>query len=272
MDRQHLPEDLTFGADLHPLERVRTEVPKLAREWIATYRETARLLGERTAEMHLALASDRDDPTFAPEPYTDFYRLGLYHGILSDISRAVQVLRTSGRFEGVVDAEETIREKVRPFRERRLDCVRIRIHGHYELPQILFTGKDLVIVDFEGNPLRSLNDRAIKRSPLQDAISMLLSLREASLGASAGKVPGFIAQSEDAAITDLRERFWYRWVSASFLRGYLDKLQGTDLIPSDEEGLRTLFDALKIEVAMARILRIREGEDQALQAAVSLLL
>src|SRR6185312_12958760 len=65
----------------------------VTRELMTSYVEFVRLLGARTAELHLALAQRREDPAFAPEPYTDFYRHGLYHGLLARLGRTMERLR-----------------------------------------------------------------------------------------------------------------------------------------------------------------------------------
>ena len=258
-DRQNPPEEVTAHANENLIALSRMEAPRLAVECISSYRETARMLGERTAELHLALASDRDDAALAPEPYSDFYRLSLYHGILSAAGRAFQVLQRAGT-TGL--DEMAVREKLRPFRERRFEVERIRIHGHYELTQILFTGKDLVIVDLEGNPSRSISERAIKRTGLRDVAAMLISLRKASLAARDGLVPGMIAEADE-----VRENFWYRWSAAAFLKGYLGRLEGSSLLPDNDADLIVLLDTMMLEAALSRIVR----EPAATGAAVAIL-
>ena len=223
-------------------------------------------MGERTAELHLALAGNHDDAAFAPEPYSDFYRLALYHGILTAIGRAFQDIRARTQWDqrATLPSEEAVRAKVRPFRDQRFFVDRIRIHGHYQLTQVLFTGKDLMIVDFEGDPSRNIVERAIKRAGLRDVAAMLISLRRASLAARAGRVPGVIPQSEDSASLEVRSSFWYRWSAAAFLKGYLDRLRGSSLLPKDEDHLRLLLDTMMIEAAASQIVRERDADQEAL--------
>ena len=90
----------------------------------------------------------------------------------------------------MLSRQSTLRDRFRFFRDQRLDAARIRIHGDYHLGQVLYTGKDFTIIDFEGDPARPLSERRIKRSPLQDVAGMIDSFYHASHGVLFGEAPG----------------------------------------------------------------------------------
>src|SRR5688572_20203094 len=125
-----------------------------AREWIGLYLEEARLLGQRTGELHVALASEPGKPELAPEPVSDFSRLALYQAMLSLANDTFSVLRqrlaglpTAIREEAqkVLELEEEVRNRLRLLRDRKIAAVHLRCHGDYHLGQVLHTGKDFII-------------------------------------------------------------------------------------------------------------------------------
>jgi maltose alpha-D-glucosyltransferase/alpha-amylase len=241
----------------HPLDLAREEPPPLAGELIGTYLESARLLGRRTAEMHAALAAETSNPAFTPEPFTDFYRHGLHHGMLSQVGRTVQLLKArlgtlppdaQQDAHGVLDAERALRERFAPIRDQRLSGVRTRHHGDYHLGQVLYTGKDFLIIDFEGEPGRPLSERRIKRSPIRDVAGMLRSFQYAAYAVLFGQVAGVVPRPEDAVALEAWAAFWTQWAGGAFLRGYLDSASGMR-----ESELRILLDAFLFEKALYEV-------------------
>src|SRR5262249_3876830 len=151
---------------------------------IGTYLESARLLGQRTAALHGTLASDDEDKAFSPEPFTPHYVRGLFQSMRNLATRNFRLLRQQLKTlpaevtplaERVLTLESEIINRYRPLFERRLSAKRIRIHGDYHLGQVLWTGKDFVILDFEGEPTVPLSERRIKHSPLRDVAGMIRS-------------------------------------------------------------------------------------------------
>src|SRR5262249_11426176 len=156
----------------------------LARELLGAQLESARLLGRRTAELHLALASSSDDPDFKPEPFTSLVQRSVDQSMRNLKSRGFQLGR-----ERVKALADPLAESVRrglaleprvlkifhSLMERKVVAARIRCHGDFHLGQVLYTGKDFVIIDFEGEPARSLAERRRKRPALQDVAGMLRS-------------------------------------------------------------------------------------------------
>ena len=234
----------------------------LARELIGSYLEIVRLLATRTAELHVTLAGMTDDPAFAPEPYTDFYRHGLYHGMLARQTRLSDQLRAAierlpeavrGEARAVLDRQPAVRERLRYLRDQRISAMRIRIHGDYHLGQVLYTGKDLSIIDFEGDPARPLSERRIKRSPLQDVAGMLDSFYHASHGALFGEAPGVIPKPESLNALEAWAKFWYRWVHGEFMNHYLAAPGVAALLPSNPDQVRIMLRLFLLELAMRKL-------------------
>ncbi len=225
----------------------RTELQPAVVELMGDCVETLRLLGKRTAEMHLALASRPEDPDFAPEPFTDFHRQSLYHGVLAQSMRALEQLKislpqlpadASASAALLLERESDLRAALLAVRDRRVNAQRIRNHGDFHLGQVLHTGKDFMIVDFEGDPRRTAGQRRIKGSPLRDVASMLRSLDYAAHSALFGRIPGIVANPEATASLRAWAEFWSRWASALFLSGYLET---TGLPPAALEDTRVLL-------------------------------
>jgi maltose alpha-D-glucosyltransferase / alpha-amylase len=236
---------------------------ELAHERIgASYVQWARQLATRTAELHVTLASRPEDPVFAPEPFTDFYRHALYHGMLGRVNRTLDQLRTSlprlpedvhPGAQAVLDREDRIRNLYRFLRDQRVAASRIRIHGDYHLDQVLFTGKDFVMIDFEGDPGRPLSERRIKRSPLQDVASMIDSFYTASHGVLFGESPGLIVQHENSAALTGWAHYWARTVSLAFLESYLLTPEVGALLPEDPQHLRMLTRLFIMDIGMRKL-------------------
>src|SRR5204862_7931890 len=180
------------------------EVPPLAHEMFAPYLDAARLLGRRTAELHAALASSPDDPVFAPEAFTDFYQRGMYQSMRTLTSQVFRLLRNRTeeipQSVQIIDLEEEVLARFRRVVEQRIGSVRIRTHGDFHLGQVLYTGRDFVIIDFEGEPARPLSERRLKRSPLRDVAGMIRSYDYAAFTAMRATQRSETGVSEDLAV------------------------------------------------------------------------
>ncbi|MBV8818985.1 MAG: maltose alpha-D-glucosyltransferase, partial [Acidobacteriaceae bacterium] len=246
----------------NPLDMLHEQVPPNAHDLIGTYIESARLLGQRTAEMHLALASEPDDAVFAPEPFTDHYRVGLFHGMVGKLTRTLDLLRrklpglerdTRESAQQVLARQEEIEAAFRPIRDQRFDAKRCRLHGDLHLAQVLYTGKDFVFVDFEGELSRPLGERRIKRSPLRDVAGMLRSFQYAAGAVLFGHIPGIGVRPESRAVLETQAHYWYSWVAALYLQAYLKTIQPAALLPRDERLVRTLLLAYMLERALDQL-------------------
>ncbi|MEA2626703.1 MAG: maltose alpha-D-glucosyltransferase / alpha-amylase, partial [Candidatus Binatota bacterium] len=240
----------------HVLDLVGQDIPPLAHELVGLYLEDARRLGRRTAELHLALAA-ADDPALAPEPFTDFYRRGQYQGMVSLLNRTMPLLRERlaelpeaerADAERVLASEAEIRKRFLPFRDHRISTIRIRCHGDYHLGQVLHTGKDFVIFDFEGEADRPLSVRRLKRSALRDVAGMLRSFQYAAYSALIGQIAG--VRPEDFAPLAPWASWWQAWVSSAFLRSYLEGAGNAPFVPTSREEFHVMLDAFVLEKAI----------------------
>jgi maltose alpha-D-glucosyltransferase/alpha-amylase len=228
----------------------------LVAELIGAYVETARLLGRRVAELHRALGAADDDPAFAPEPLGAHYQRALYQSMRNLTARVFALLREAGEGLAPEAAEEAARlaraegqvlDACRRIVGERLGGKRIRCHGDLHLGQVLRTGSDFVIIDFEGEPARPLSERRLKRSPLRDVAGMIRSFDYAAHAALFAYVRRGAARPPDVARLEAWARFWRQWVSSAFLRAYLQHTAGADLLPSGRAELELLLRFLLLE-------------------------
>jgi maltose alpha-D-glucosyltransferase / alpha-amylase len=206
------------------------------------YRPFAELLGRRTAEMHLALASRPDDPAFAPEPTLTPDARSVYQSIRSSSVQVMPLLRERFKVlpasachdaEVVLRSWERLHLRLRGLLGRAITARRIRCHGDYHLGQVLFTGGDFIIIDFEGEPSRPLRERRLKRWALKDVAGMLRSFAYA--GVAAG-----VPHGSD----------WARSAGDVFLQSYVETAAGASFLPANVEERALLLDAMLIEKAL----------------------
>jgi maltose alpha-D-glucosyltransferase / alpha-amylase len=135
---------------------------------------------------------------------------------------------------------------------------RIRCHGDYHLGQLLFTGKDFVVVDFEGETTRTIGERRIKRSPLRDVACLVRSLdyavQSVLLGVTdvRGRPPGMI-RPEDRPTLEPWAFSWYDHVAREFLSAYFRAIQPAGLLPQTEEACYDLIELYLLEKALLQI-------------------
>jgi len=251
------------GADsVYALARRTTAVPDAVAERMTDELLLAELIGSRTATLHRALAEDDGDPAFTPQPVNGLYQRSLYQSMRSMGRRGVQRLRRqrpklSGRSAELADvvlgAETELLDRFEAVRQTPLGGRRIRIHGDFHLGQLLFTGRDVVILDFEGEPLRSIGERRLPRSPLQDVAGMLRSLHYATLVALDQEVEraALVESPERMAVAEAWARSWYRWTASRFLAHYL--AEASDLLPPVPEAQQVLLEGLVLEKAMYEV-------------------
>jgi maltose alpha-D-glucosyltransferase/alpha-amylase len=237
-------------------------VPQIIGELLGNYLDSIRVLGRRTAELHAALSSRADIADFAPEPFTTFYRHSIYHGMLGQLNRSFELLRSRARglaanaqedVAELLNLEGEIRQRLLALRDKRMSGNRIRGHGDYHLSNVLFAGSDWVITNFEGDFSRSLSERRIKRSALRDVATMLRSFHYVSHAALFGDVPGIVPSRESHLQLERWAKGWYQWVSAIFLKEYLQTASSAPFLPQQADELNILLSAYMIERALMEI-------------------
>jgi maltose alpha-D-glucosyltransferase/alpha-amylase len=244
-----LPEEVERLLPGRPtlLEMTGAEPPELAKETIGPYLRSASLLGRRTAELHLALASaPPENRAFAPEPFTTLYQRSLYQSMRTLAVRTFRQLRRVPGLDDplvmrVLDLEGDVVRRFEELLRTKIDGVRTRIHGDCHLGQVLWTGKDFVLIDFEGEPVVPLGERRIKRSPFRDVAGMLRSFHYAAHTALAQDAPAMSPTGEPGPLEPWAE-FWYRWVSAVFLRTYLFTAGEAPFVPPEHRQLEVVLE------------------------------
>ncbi|HMJ07323.1 MAG TPA: putative maltokinase, partial [Chthoniobacterales bacterium] len=222
------------------------------------YPEKAKLLGQRTGELHQALAADPDDRAFAPEPFNALAQRSVFQSMRGSLRRAFDLLEKklpdlpeAFRAEAteVLAAEEQILAQEQRILEQSSAAAKIRIHGDYHLGQALYTGKDFVILDFEGEPARPLSERKLKRSALRDVAGMMRSFQYAAY--SALWQPAM--RPEDIPFLERWADIWYREMSSVFLQSYLRATEGAAFIPKNENEFRVLLEAYLLDKAVYEV-------------------
>ncbi len=238
------------------------KAPEIVQEMIGgVYPNRAELLGRRTGEMHLAL-SGRDaqaEPTLSPEPFNMLYQRSLQQSIGTLARRVFTALQRKAaglptavqkEVEQLLTAQRGIQSFVAGALQGRIGAMKMRIHGDYHLGQVLFTGKDFAVIDFEGEPARSLGERKLKRSPLADVAGMLRSFHYAISTALLEKVASL---PEDAPLLQVWADQWYAYVAGGFLRAYLDVIKDVNLVPKAADAFEKLLRVFLIEKAVYEV-------------------
>ncbi|HTQ79521.1 MAG TPA: putative maltokinase, partial [Thermoanaerobaculia bacterium] len=258
-----IERSLAEGEALSPpagslLDLAERELPDAVRAHLGMYLPAIELLGERTAELHLALASRPDRSGFEPEPFSLLYQRSLYQSIRATLGRNLELLgervgqlpqAVAGLAAVVLAGRDRLNERFSGLLTAKLSGLRIRTHGHYHLGQVLYTGRDFVILDFEGDPARPLSERRMKRSPLRDVASLVRSFSQAAGAAWSEELKRGVVQGASQAGLAKSLEFWERWISAAFLRAYLvrSRAGSASYLPSSRRELSLLLDVFLLE-------------------------
>jgi maltose alpha-D-glucosyltransferase/alpha-amylase len=239
-----------------------TKVPDLAQQTMSGFLLAAELLGQRTAELHIALASDTDNPGFAPEAINAFYQRSIYQymrnqsgQVLLDLKKQLPQLPEAlqRKAQTVLNYREQLLGRFKMVIEQPITTMRTRCHGNYHLEDVLYTGKDFVIVDFEGEPIRPLSERRMKRSPLRDVAGMLQSFYYASQIALENEVKSGLIRPESLPLMQQWSRFFSGWASIAFLKSYLSTADNAVFLPNTRAELQILLDAYLLEKAVYEV-------------------
>jgi maltose alpha-D-glucosyltransferase/alpha-amylase len=268
--KQIVPVPELAAIQSHPALTEGTRASAFACDHAGVALQAAAVLGRRTAEMHLALvapnsASGQVKEAFSAEPLSNKDVANLQNAINEQATQAYALLRRSMSL--LPDDAVEIGAFLLSRRTRTLENLvasasnghnadassttdihgqRTRIHGDYHLGQVLRVKTDFVILDFEGEPARSLEARRAKHSPLKDVAGMLRSFNYAAWAALrrySSRRPDDQTQLEPWA------RLWDYSVSAEFLHAYRETMAGSSLLPADASAFQALLDLYLLEKA-----------------------
>jgi maltose alpha-D-glucosyltransferase/alpha-amylase len=231
-------------------------VPSVIRDLIGDmYLELIMLLGKRTGELHLALSSITDDEAVSPEPFSLLYQRSVYQGMQNLARKTLRTLRKNIKnipeeyrkeAKAIAGSEQKIITRMQKILKKKIAAMKIRIHGDYHLGQVLYTGKDFFIIDYEGEPARPIGERRLKHSPFKDIAGMIRSFHYVAYGALLLRSS---VRSDDIVALEPWIEPWYRTVSGLYLSSYLETVSGAAFVPKKKDELKILLETFLLEKA-----------------------
>lgn len=213
------------------------------------------LLGKRTGEMHSALATGKS-PAFKPEPMDHDYCHMFFDHLEQLVNKRMKLVRTNldkvnpslrQELSNFLHQRDTILNYFRPFKDLETQSKRIRIHGDFHLGQVLYTGEDFIILDFEGEPESTISARKVKHSALKDIAGMLRSFHYAL----------YSTLLFNEKYRDLSQRIdpaWpgliYRVICGLYMHGYRDSVSNPEVLPDNPATFRQLLNIHLLEKAV----------------------
>jgi maltose alpha-D-glucosyltransferase/alpha-amylase len=246
----------SFPADFQSLSSF--VVPQAVGDCIGRYREAAFTLGRRTGEMHAALGADTRDEGFAPQRFASADSAALQEQMLATAARAFNALQdalghlpqdTIEAASRVLSWRERIVDRLKERTTGELGGMKVRVHGDYHLGQLLRTESDFVILDFEGEPARTLDERRTKQSPLKDVAGML---RSFSYAAFTGLTRYGMERPEEFNCLEAWAHLWENAVASEFLMAYRQPLAGSSILP--DTGFEALLEAFVLDKALYELI------------------
>ncbi|MFZ2898389.1 MAG: maltose alpha-D-glucosyltransferase [Saprospiraceae bacterium] len=236
------------------------DIPETLQKFITsvTY-ERVVLLGQRTAEMHIALASRADDPEFCPERFTLNYQRSIYAGNrklvaekLNGLAQRIPSLppHIAAEAKQILDLRDDIMECFSEIYQHKINATKTRVHGDYHLGQVLFNGRDFFIIDFEGEPLHTISERRLKKTPFKDVAGMIRSFHYAAFGQLALNQN---YRKEDMPLLERWAHQWFHYVRQIYLTAYLETAAGQSFLPDDPAALRLLLRNYTLEKAIYEV-------------------
>jgi len=245
-----------------PARLAQQTIPPEVVDRLDVYLESVRLLAERSAQLHTVLASESRDPAFTPERFTRLYQRSLYQSMRSLAGRVFT--RLKARAAELPPAAKTAADRILARRDEvlgrfaaltgeKINAWRIRCHGDYHLGQVLYTGRDFVIIDFEGEPARPVSERRIKRCPLYDVAGMLRSFHYAAHYALHNETLRGVFHAEDIPVMKTWADDWYQWIGVAFLQHYQAGAAEGGFLPAGGREFELLLDTMLMEKAVYEI-------------------
>jgi maltose alpha-D-glucosyltransferase/alpha-amylase len=230
-----------------------------AHEPHAFYLTLARVLGQRTAELHRALATPTDDAAFAAEPITRADLATWRRAMREQADAAFRALEQAlpapadedrARVDALLSRRAVCYARIDALTEAGISAVKTRVHGDYHLGQVLVAQNDFYILDFEGEPARPLAERRAKSSPLKDVAGMLRSFDYAAWAAVTNLVEVHPASAD--LVRSLAEA-WRQATAQAFLDAYQETIAGSASHPESEAEAGRLLDLFLLDKALYEI-------------------
>ncbi|MEM6359028.1 MAG: maltose alpha-D-glucosyltransferase [Bacteroidota bacterium] len=205
--------------------------PELIQELIGNiYVERVVKLAQRTAEMHLALASDDMDEAFAPEKISGNYQRAVYSSLRKLVKDRFKLLAQKVKelppniqilADEILGREKDVLDCFSEFHKNKIEGIKTRIHGDYHLGQVLFNGKDFIIIDFEGEPGFTFSERRLKKSPVKDVAGMMRSFHYAAYGKI---LLNENYRDKDIEYLETWAEQWQHYISRFYLSAYMERM------------------------------------------------
>jgi len=209
------------------------------------------LLGQRTADMHKAMAQAQDNKDFTYEEFSLHYQKSLYSG-LKTLIRTTSKMLNAGMDKLSDENKKQAREyfkytellenSFRKISHKKVDLKKIRIHGHYHLSRILFTGNDYEIIGFEGDLSFSFHQKKVKKSSLRDLATLIYSIHR-------------IAQ-----LTSIHNAYdmkypirWFHYISGFIVNSYIHHAKGEPFMPKNREDFNMLLEIFLLERCLTEL-------------------
>jgi maltose alpha-D-glucosyltransferase/alpha-amylase len=243
-------------------EMITAPPPLVVRDLMGGYLGTAETLGRRTAEVHLALASDSSLPAFAPEPFTKRDFATLIAGTATQARKGLDALKAAleprdpsrtlpddlaAHARALLQQQDRLLAWIRSAPTLEVTVSKTRVHGDYHLGQVLWAEGDFYLLDFEGEPARPIAERREKQSPLKDVAGML---RSFSYAAYAALFAHTSTRPDQFKILEAWARVWQTWACAFFLKAYLTTAGEARFVPADSAHRDALLGLLTLDKAL----------------------
>jgi maltose alpha-D-glucosyltransferase/alpha-amylase len=215
----------------------------------ANYANFAHNLGAKLAAMHAALAQPTDDAAFAPEPFDAASASALGERVSAQVDKALGLISADRIAGTALERRDVLLARIRSVAAGAEGRARTRIHGDLHLGQLLVTGSDVMFIDFEGEPTRSIDERRAKDLPLRDVAGIIRSFDYAGAVAERARPA---ASGDEEERTGLRYADFRERASAAFLAGYQGQPAPLDLttVPAVAgEDLGTVAEATEGDAA-----------------------
>lgn len=202
-------------------------------------------LGDVTAALHVALSRQEADAEFAPQAV----RRSDLHGWADAVEAALQRLLQTG-IDELAERSQAIEALLVRFREITDAGYMTRIHGDYHLGQVMLAERGWMIIDFEGEPLRPLEARRLKQSPLRDVAGMLRSFNYA---VCSGLFERSEPDSDEWRALQPWADAWERAARERFLKAYFRSSHEGRFLAPDRDALNTMLEVFELDKALYEV-------------------